>query len=189
MSFLLIYYVATCSTHYVVNCLIFQLCWIFAGGVAVKFVLNRRQTCRDEFLIQENKDWWKLFIVYFCRVSYLSFFAFSYPCNSRESIVFCQIFETEIFWWIKTFWGPLNPKITLLPFSLCVSVISITLKQITTEASNLVFYICIMYRCYLKRFIKIGQIICIQRYTKIFECITPSGQNYLLVFFTVFNQH
>ena len=35
----------------------------------------------------------------------------------------------------------------------CVSVISITQKQITAETSNLVFYICIIYRCYLKLFI------------------------------------
>ena len=39
--------------------------------------------------------------------------------------------------------------------SVCVSVISITQKQITAETSNFVFYICIMYKCYLKLFIKI----------------------------------
>ena len=51
-------------------------------------------------------------------------------------------------------------------------IISITQKQITEETSDLVFYICIMYRCYLKFFIKIGQIFCIQRYTQKFENIT-----------------
>ena len=39
----------------------------------------------------------------------------------------------------------------------CVTVISITQKQITAETWNLVFYICIKYRCFLKLFIKIGQ--------------------------------
>ena len=39
---------------------------------------------------------------------------------------------------------------------------NITQKQITTETSILVFYICIMYRCYLKLFIKIGQKLCVQ---------------------------
>ena len=41
--------------------------------------------------------------------------------------------------------------------SMCVSVsvISITKKKITSETSNLVFYICIMYKYYLKLFIKI----------------------------------
>ena len=38
--------------------------------------------------------------------------------------------------------------------SVSVSVISITQNQITAETSNLVFYICIMYKCYLKLFIK-----------------------------------
>ena len=44
--------------------------------------------------------------------------------------------------------------------SVCVSVISITQKQITRESSNLAFYICIIRKCYLKLFIKIGQKLC-----------------------------
>ena len=50
----------------------------------------------------------------------------------------------------------------------CLSVISITQKQITAETSNLVFYICIMYRCYLKLFVKIGQNLCVQGHAKEF---------------------
>ena len=51
---------------------------------------------------------------------------------------------------------------------LCVSVINITQKQITVESSNLAFYIFIIGRCYLKRFIKIGQKPCVQEHTKEF---------------------
>ena len=53
-------------------------------------------------------------------------------------------------------------------WSVCVSVISITQKQITAETSNLVFYICIMRRCYLKLFMKIAQKLCVQGHTKEF---------------------
>ena len=85
--------------------------------------------------------------------------------------VFCK-FWIEISKWIflciYTLWGPLNPKNTFLVLGLCVSVISINQKQITAETSNLVFYICIIYRCYLKLFMKIGQKLCVQGHTKEF---------------------
>ena len=48
----------------------------------------------------------------------------------------------------------------------CVTVISITQKQITVETSNLIFYICITYRCYLRIFIKMGPKFCEQEHTK-----------------------
>ena len=48
----------------------------------------------------------------------------------------------------------------------CVSVISITQKQIIAEAPNMVFYICIIYRCYMNFFIEVQQTICVQRHTK-----------------------
>ena len=41
---------------------------------------------------------------------------------SRESIVFWVKFLKWRFWWIYTFWGPLNPKITFLANGLCVCV-------------------------------------------------------------------
>ena len=50
----------------------------------------------------------------------------------------------------------------------CVSVISITQKQITAESSNLAFYICVIGRCYLKLFMKIGQKLCAQERTEEF---------------------
>ena len=63
-------------------------------------------------------------------------------------------FLKRTLWWIYMFWGVLYPKITFLAFCLrvrvCVSVISITQKQITAESSNLAFCICIKCRCYLQ---------------------------------------
>ena len=41
-----------------------------------------------------------------------------------------------------------------LSVCLCVCVISMTQKQITAESTNLAFYIWVIGRCYLKRFIK-----------------------------------
>ena len=41
---------------------------------------------------------------------------------SRESIVLGVKFSKWRFWWICTFWGSLNPKITFLAFGLCVCV-------------------------------------------------------------------
>ena len=43
-----------------------------------------------------------------------------------------------------------------------------TQNQIATETSNLVFYICIVRKRYLKLFIKIGQKLCVQGHTKEF---------------------
>ena len=56
-------------------------------------------------------------------------------------------------------------------WSVCmgVCIINITQKQITAEVSNLVFYICIMYRRYLKLFTKIRQKLCVQEHTKEFR--------------------
>ena len=93
--------------------------------------------------------------------SILQFFTFCYPCNGGESLVFGRNFGDR---WIYTLWGHPNPKITLLTFGLCVcvcvcvcvSVISITQKHITIETPNLVFYLYVTYRCFLKIFKKIG---------------------------------
>ena len=52
----------------------------------------------------------------------LTLFTFSYPCNSRESIVFRSHFLKWKSWWIYILWGPRNPKIIFLAFGLCVCV-------------------------------------------------------------------
>ena len=53
--------------------------------------------------------------------------------------------------------------------SLSVSVISITLKQVTTKTSDFVFYIYIICRSYLKFFMKIGQKLCVQMHRYIYS--------------------
>ena len=65
----------------------------------------------------------------------------------------------------------------------CVTFISITQKQNIAETSKLVFYICIMYRCYLKLFIKIGQIPCVQGHTKKSNTLTLMEEFFCYWFF------
>ena len=49
----------------------------------------------------------------------------------------------------------------------CVCVIiGVTQKQILSESLNLASHICIIPRCYLKRFITTGQKLCVLGYTK-----------------------
>ena len=54
----------------------------------------------------------------------------------KRKYCFWVKFSKWRFWWIYTFWSLLNPKITFLAFGLCVCVcvISINQKQITTES-------------------------------------------------------
>ena len=70
----------------------------------------------------------------------------------------------------------------------CVSVIGIFQKQITAESSSLVFYICVIYRWYLKLFIKVGQKLCVQGHAKEFKYIKDKGENFVLVNFRIFRQ-
>ena len=81
-----------------------------------------------------------------------------------------QIFEVEILMDLHVLRSPESEKHIFSKWSACVCVtfISITQKQNTAETSNLVFYISIMYRCYLKLFIKIGQKLCVQGHIKEF---------------------
>ena len=58
------------------------------------------------------------------------------------------------------------PMCVRVPVCVSVCVISIAQNQITAESSNLVFYICIIYRYYLKLSKKIGQKLCLQGHTK-----------------------
>ena len=112
-------------------------------------------------------------------IEYKQLFCFLLPMYGRESIAFQSNFlsgylmdlqvlrstESEI-----TFLtADLSLSLSLSLYvcvSVCVSVISITQKQITAETSNLVFYICIIYRCCLKLFIKTEQKLCVQGYKK-----------------------
>ena len=67
-----------------------------------------------------------------------------------------RIFEIEILMDLHVMKTPESKNQIFSIWSVCmcvsVSVISITQKLVTAETSNLVFYICITYRCYLKLF-------------------------------------
>ena len=101
--------------------------------------------------------------------SYIYFY-FLLPI-SRESIVFGSSFRNGHLDELTRFEVPWIRKShfqRLVCVCVCVSVISISQKQIAAEYSNLVFYICIMYRRYLMLFMKIGQKLCVQGHTKEF---------------------
>ena len=111
------------------------------------------------------------------------------------------MFSKWRFWWTYAFWSPLNPKIPFLAddlcacvflfMSFCLSVISITQKEIIVVVPNLVFYIYIVCRCYLKLFMKIGQTICIGNawnYFKNFQIILMQCSTWMkktYVYFTL----
>ena len=99
-------------------------------------------------------------------------FAFSYPYKAAKVVFLDQTFEMDILTDLHVLKSPESEKNIFngwfVCMLVCVSVISMTQKQITAEPSNLVFYACIISRCYLKFFIKIGQELCIQVNTKEF---------------------
>ena len=109
-----------------------------------------------------------IFLSFFPLIRELIFFTFSYPCNGRGSIIFVLIFKIEILMDLHVVKSPESENHIFNAWSVCVSVISITQKQITAKASNLVFYICITYRCSLILYINIGQKLCVQGHTKEF---------------------
>ena len=72
-----------------------------------------------------------------------------------------QIFEMEFLMDLRVLRSVESENHIFSVWSVRVFVISITQKQITVDSSNLAIYICIIGRCYLKLFIKIGQNICV----------------------------
>ena len=82
-------------------------------------------------------------------------FSFSYP--HIEKILFLgQIFEIKITMNLHVLRSP-EFENRILAVGLCLSIISITGKQIAAEISNFVILIWIICSCYLKFFIKMGQ--------------------------------
>ena len=86
--------------------------------------------------------------------------------HNGESIALGLNFRNGEFYEFARFEIPWIQKSNFCALSVCVSVISITQKQITAETSNLVFNIRGIYRYYLKHFMKIGQKFCMQGHTK-----------------------
>ena len=91
-------------------------------------------------------------------------FTFSYLYMAEKVLLLGQIFEMEILMNLHVLWFSESQYHIFSVWSvyMCMSVISLTQKQITAESSNLIFYICIMYKRYLEPFIKIGQKLCTQ---------------------------
>ena len=86
---------------------------------------------------------------------------FTYP-YMVEKMFLGQIFKIEILINIQVLRSPEFGNCIFSGWSVCVRVISITLKQIIAKTSNLVFYICIICWCYLKLFMKLGEIVCVK---------------------------
>ena len=95
-------------------------------------------------------------------------FHFLLPMHGREKLFLGQIFELEIFVDVNVLGFPESENYIFSGWFVCVSVISITQKQIMTETSNLIFYKYITCRCNLKFFVKIEQKLCVQGHTKEF---------------------
>ena len=100
-------------------------------------------------------------------------YIFTFSIFIVEKVNFQVKFSKWRFWWIYTFRGPLNPKITFLAFGLCVCVSVCPRKcnqhhSKTNYSRNIKFAILHLYyyRCYLKLFIKIGEKLCVQGHAK-----------------------
>ena len=95
---------------------------------------------------------------------------FYYPYKVEKALFWGQIFGMEILMDLHVLRASESENHIFSGSSVCmcvcVSTNSINQKQITTESSNLEFYICIISRCYLKHFMKIGQKFCVQGHTK-----------------------
>ena len=81
----------------------------------------------------------------------------------RESIVLDKIYEMKILMDLHVLKNPESENYIFIGWFLCVCVcvctclyvvISKTQKEITVETSSLVFYICIICKCYQKNFNK-----------------------------------
>ena len=131
----------------------------------------------------------KLLILYCFRISVYHFFIKKLVALSSDEFLKCfllsfthvmiekllfldQIFEMKI---LMALYIMRSTESEYLIFSkwyvymcVCVSFIRKIHKEPTAEASNLVLYIYIIYRCYLKHFIIIRQKLCAQGYTKEF---------------------
>ena len=116
----------------------------------------------------------------------------------EKELFLSQIFKTEILIDLYFMRTPESENHTFSIWSVCMCVslcvcvcvsecffFSITQKQTTAETSNLLFYICIIYRCYLKLFMKIGQKLCVQGHTKGFYYTKAYGRNFVLVNFRI----
>ena len=98
------------------------------------------------------------------------------------------------FWWIFTFRGLLNPKMTFLVVGLFVPVTVDVCYQYNSKTNlylkcHISYSLFVSRRCYLKLLMKIGQMLYVQGLAKEFKNITEYGRNFFLVHLNVFRLH
>ena len=154
--------------------------WIFTKFSGEKyFIRSKFFNEKTLFFLWQATNGFKLWhfrlIITFFKICLFFFIIiiFSYLCMVEKALFLGQIFEMEILMDLHVT-RTRESKNHIFSFGVCicmcvrVSVINIIKKQITAKTSNLVIYICFMYRCYLKLFIKIGRKLCVQGHIKKF---------------------
>ena len=94
-------------------------------------------------------------------------FTFFCPCMEEKVLILGQIFEMMDLHGLRS---SESENHILNGWSVCLYVwlspVSVIIKETTEEILNLAFYICIICRWYLKLFMKIRLIVCVQGHTK-----------------------
>ena len=107
----------------------------------------------------------KVFIDYYAKRQYMGLLVtFSCPHMVEKVFIWGQIFEIEILMDLQVL-RFLNPKITFLAVGECVCY-QHNWKLNYSKNPNLVFYICIICRHYLKLFMSIEKKVCVYRVTQ-----------------------
>ena len=105
------------------------------------------------------------------------FFTFAYKFMVEKVLFLNQILETEYLKNLHVLKSPESENNIFRGWPVCthvyVSVISITEKQMTVETSKFVFYICVIFNCYLKIFPEIEKKFCVQERTKDSNTLQP----------------
>ena len=112
-------------------------------------------------------------------------FYFLSPMYGKDCNVFGLIFEDFDRFTHFKFHRIRKSHIKDLCVCICVTVISITQKQVMAETANLIYYTSIIWRCYSKLG-TIRQTVCLEGYAKKFSAY---GRNFLLVRFSNFRLH
>ena len=107
----------------------------------------------------------------------------------EKILLLVQIFEVGILIDLHVFRSPESENHVFSSWYVCVHDISMHQKEITAETSCFLFYICMIYTCNLKLFIKIEQNFCVLGHTKEFLCIIAYECNILFVNFSINRLH
>ena len=86
-------------------------------------------------------------------------------CVCYQHVLVCYQHVCGYLWVRLCVYGCMVHTFCKMYVSVSLTFIRLTSKQIIAEFSNLAFYLCIIRRCDLKHFMKIGKIICMPRQT------------------------